>query len=180
MPGYARSIAIVGDLAYVGATGGELLVMDFSNHAQPRMIGKLGGLGLFGAVDIQVAGNFAYVATLGAGLQVIDISNPTQPRHVGALAIPTPNSVAVAGNYAYVAAYKDGLEVVDISVPTNPKHVGQWNPKIELSLEAITAIYGDGVIVSGSLVCLRDSFAGLQWIDVSNPTQLRRARGIFV
>ena len=71
------------------------------------------------------------------------------------------NAVAVSGNRAYMGM-GTSLLILDISQPSNPRQLGQV---------VLPDIYGvQGVAVSGNYAYVADYDAGLQIIDVSNPS----------
>ena len=126
-----------------------------------------------GALTIQypfgkptLAGNYAYLPGWDAGLYIIDISDPFSPQLVGTIGAPyltRATGVAASGPYLYVTEQQPGtLLVFDVSNPAAPESLGS------VSLPANTQ--GIRMDVSGSFVYVPDSGAGLQVIDVSDPT----------
>src|SRR5512143_447219 len=71
--GPASAVAVAGSYAYVACLGfeymGRLLVIDVSNPASPKIVGRVATPGQ--AWDVAVAGSYAYVADGESGLQVI-------------------------------------------------------------------------------------------------------------
>jgi len=125
-----------------------------------------------------VSGNYAYVAAYDVGLQVINVSNPTNCVRVGGTSGDAPG-VAVSGNYAYVADREAGLQVIDVSNPTNCVHVGGC--KTRRVTWRLTDVdfrgHARAVAVSGNYAYVASEDAGLQVIDVSNPTNCVRVGG---
>jgi len=113
-----------------------------------------------------IAGNYAYLPGWDAGLYIIEISDPFSPQLVGTIGAPyltRATGVAVSGPYVYVTEEQPGMLVVfDVSNPAAPESLGS------VSLPAPTQ--GIRMDVSGSFVYVPDSGAGLQIIDVSDPT----------
>ena len=73
--GWAYSVAVAGNYAYVADDAAGLQVIDVRDPAHCKRVGGYNTSGL--ARGVAVAGNYAYVADHDAGLQVIDVSNPT-------------------------------------------------------------------------------------------------------
>ena len=100
-PGYAFSVAIAGDYAYV-VDYYSLQVIDISDPSNPTFAGSYNKPGL--AMGVAISGDYAYVGDEYAGLQVIDISDPTNPTFAGNYDTPGHAlDVAISGDYAYVA-----------------------------------------------------------------------------
>jgi hypothetical protein len=157
--GYAISVQVVGNYAYVADRDSGLQIIDISNPTTPTLKGNYDTSGY--AYGVQVVGNYAYVADDYSGLQIIDISNPTTPTLKGNYDTSSfALGVQVVGNYAYVADYYSGLQIIDISNPTTPTLKGNYD----------TSSYAIGVQVVGNYAYVADAYSGLQIIDISNPT----------
>ncbi len=153
--GHAKSVQVVGNLAYMG-TGG-LEIIDVSNPSAPAKLGEV----FFGAAySVRVVGNLAYVAAYFAGVVAVDISDPAHPVVRGAL----PNSagaydVRVEGNWAFAATWLDGLRIYDLSLPDKPVAVGVFPaPCSQVAVNQGTAY----LAVGG---------AGVLMLDVRNPAK---------
>ena len=123
IPGFANSVDVIGDFAYVAAGAGGLQIVDVSNRAQPAIVASRALPG--NANDVVVVNQRAYVAAGSAGLQIVDVSNPLAPVVVGSIA--TGNvawDVVVKGTRAYVASGTAGLKVIDVSNPAAPVQIG--------------------------------------------------------
>ena len=80
IPGFANSVDVAGDVAYVAAGSAGLQVIDVSDRANPRLMASA-ALALPGnANDVKLDGTRAYVAAGSAGLHIIDVSKPMSPR----------------------------------------------------------------------------------------------------
>jgi Ca2+-binding RTX toxin-like protein len=157
--GYAISVQVVGNYAYVADRDSGLQIIDISNPTTPTLKGNYDTSGY--AYGVQVVGNYAYVADDYSGLQIIDISNPTTPTLKGNYDTSSfALGVQVVGNYAYVADYYSGLQIIDISNPTTPTLKGNYD----------TSGYAYGVQVVGNYAYVADYYSGLQIIDVSEFT----------
>ena len=80
--------------AYTVSPEAGLMIVDISNPASPKQMGRYDTGGTANAVA--VAGDFAYVADGSAGLLVIDIRNPENPQKVGEYNTPG-SATGVAG-----------------------------------------------------------------------------------
>jgi hypothetical protein len=180
----ARSVAVVGDYAYVpGYLSNSLAIIDISDPANPvRVGGLINSTYMDGAGYVAVSGSYAYVvAERSDSLAVIDISNPYSPKLVGGLInnlyIDAPSIVVVSGNYAYVSASATGgtgaLDIIDISNPTDPKLVGGiGDGGTYMSVVYGVAISGNYAFVTGYT---SDSVAV---IDISNPLYPKVVGGV--
>ena len=153
--GHAKSVQVVGNLAYVG-TGG-LEIIDVSNPSAPA---KLGGVFFGTAYSVRVVGNLAYVAANIAGVVAVDISDPSHPVVRGAL----PNSagaydVRVEGNRAFAATWLDGFRIYDISLPDKPVAVGVF----PAACSHVAVNLGTAYLAVGG--------AGVLMLDVRNPAK---------
>ncbi len=114
--GYAYSVYVSGDYAYVAYDSSGLAVTDISDPTNPGTPVYADTIG--SAHNVYVSGDYAYVADGPSGLAVIDVSDPTNPgtpvyENTTGRAI----SVYVSGVYAYVANGYEGLAIIDISIP---------------------------------------------------------------
>jgi len=157
-PGTARSVQVVGTLAYVADGSSGLRIIDVSNPAAPVERGYYNMPGE--AMSVQVVGTLAYVANHYYGLRIIDISNPAAPIQVGYYDTPgAAFSVQVVGTLAYVADLSSGLRIIDVSNLAVPVQVGY----------ADTPGDATDVQVVGTLAYVALHYSGLRIIDVSNP-----------
>lgn len=74
---HAKAVAIADGYVYVAAGTAGLIVIDFSDPANPQRVGELDTGG--DARGVAVSGNYAYVADGPEGLQVILIADPANP-----------------------------------------------------------------------------------------------------
>lgn len=160
IPGFANSVAVNGNYAYIAAGAAGLQVVDVTDRRNPRVIGALDTPG--NANDVRVVGNLVYIADGTAGLQIINVATPSAPAVVGSINTPGEAwDVAVAGTRAYVADGPSGLQVLDISSPAAPRIVGSVD----------TLGTAKGVDVSGARAVIADGPTGLQVVDVSDATR---------
>jgi hypothetical protein len=99
-PGFANSVFISGNNAYVADWDSGLQVIAVSDPTNPTIIGTVDTP--YAAREVHVTGNYAYVADLD-GLQVIDVSDPANSAIVGSVDTWTwAGEIHVSGSYAYV------------------------------------------------------------------------------
>ena len=160
IPGFANSVDVVGDFAYVAAGSQGLQIVDVSNRVQPAIVASRALPG--NANDVVVVNQRAYVAAGSAGLQIVDVSNPLAPALLGSIA--TGNvawDVVVRNGRAYVASGTAGLKVIDVSNPSVPVQLGA------LALTGTTK--GVDVDVARSIAVVARGIGGISIVDVQNP-----------
>jgi hypothetical protein len=138
-------------------------MIDVSFPTAPNLLNN--AYGGFDQWGVAASGSLAVATGNSVGLKVVDVSNPSAPRTVSSLS-GTMRGVAMAGQYAYVLNLVPGnpshtdLIVVNLTVPAIPAVVGR-----------VTLAGGNsGIKVVGSLVYVAAGSAGLQVINVSNPS----------
>jgi hypothetical protein len=137
----ARGLAISGDRLFVADDAGGLRVVDVSNRARPREIGRYINESMRSKQqaynNLVLDGRRAYVAVDYAGLEIIDIADPERMRQVGwwnPWKAETPantwfnspghtNQIAFdpARKLVYLSAGDSELQVVDVSDPAAPR-----------------------------------------------------------
>ncbi len=168
--GASLAVTVQGDIMYLG-TGQRIALLDISNPAMPRVIGKTQTFpGI--VVDFAISGGLAYVADDEAGLRIVDVSDPANPAFAGFYSIPrialhdevntlmydNVASVAVAQGHAYVAEYQFGLRVVNIADPSNPVEVGFYD----------TPGDAHGVAVAGDTAYVADFDHGVRVVNIAD------------
>ena len=140
-----------------GASGGGLVVVDWSAPADPHVVGELSLPA--DAQSVDVSGGYAYVGISSAGLAVIDVSDPAAPSLEGQCDLGGhTRRVRAQGQYVYVAGGDAGLVIVDVS--------NAQDPSVEGSLPAG---WTSGVDVVDDLAYVADWGGVFRVIDVSNP-----------
>src|SRR5258708_10087880 len=163
IPGFANSVKVSGNYAYVAAGSAGLQVVDVTDRTNPKIVASLATPG--NANELRVVGNQVYLAADSAGLVIIDVTNPLAPVQNGSVSFPDIAwDVAVSGTLAYVAAGTSGLQIVNVSSPTTPTIVGFTSPTT-----ACPPGIAKGVDVSGTFAALAASSGGLQVVDITNP-----------
>ncbi len=122
-PGYAYSVFVLGDYAYVADGNSGLQVIDIHDPASPTLAGAFGSFWF--PYDLFVLGNYAYFVERGS-LLIIDISDPAKLSLIGTTETSCVwNSVFIQSNYAYLVGQRCGeLCVCDVSDPAIPIPVG--------------------------------------------------------
>ena len=116
----ANAVQVVGDYAYVAATG--LAVVDISDPTNPgpqyNVIGD-------SCSSLYVSGNIAYLTDIDNNLlRVVNISDPTNPTSLSSeVLLAYVYDIFVEGDFAYVS-FSDGLSIVNISNPLDPQWIG--------------------------------------------------------
>jgi hypothetical protein len=160
IPGFANSVDVAGNYAYVAAGGAGLQIVDVSDRAHPSRVSSLPLAG--NANDVVVAGGYAYVAAGSAGLLIVNVQNPFAPALSGSLSTGgVAWDVVVRGGRAFVANGANGLVIVDVASPTAPVALGN------LSLSGITK--GVDVDAVRQLAVVARGTSGLSVVNVANP-----------
>ncbi|HET6933977.1 MAG TPA: Ig-like domain-containing protein [Candidatus Angelobacter sp.] len=161
IPGFANSVAVSGDFAFVAAGAAGLQVVSLSgDRTTPRIAASLPITG--NANDVAVAGNVAYLAMGGSGLAAVDVTNPLTPRLLGTVAT-SGNALDVSprGTIVYVAN-GNSLVLVDA---TNPAAM-----TVLKSLPLAGTIWGVDVDADRHLAAVAAGGSGLYLIDVTTPS----------
>lgn len=121
LPEVANDIDIVGNYAYVAASGAGLYILDVQDPVTPSLVSSLLLPGK--AKKLCVYGIYLYMAAKDKGLHIIDISNLSVPKIKGSCPLhqtERASDVIAEGNYAYLATGESGLKIIDITDPNNP------------------------------------------------------------
>lgn len=155
--GGCMDAAVDGDTLYVIGRG-KLHVVDISDPASPKIVGRLTNLG--NTRQIEVHRGTAYVTAREDGLFIVDVARPDSPAllcHYDTIELAT--GIALAGDVAFVACRTAGVELVDISNPGQPRHLSTVRTGEAQSVAARGGVLYAGVWGSKELVIC----------DVSNP-----------
>jgi hypothetical protein len=170
--GYAGGVSVLGNYAYVAAGSYGLRVVDVSDPHRPVQVGV--GDTQSGTSYISAIGQYVYMTTWpgvdGAdqGLQVVDISDAAHPKTVGHYHNPSGGrDLEVVDGIAYLPD-EWGLELVSVSDPFNPGALGF----IRLG-EIGGSDLAIGVTVSGTLAYVASGTAGVEFVDVEDPSNPR-------
>ncbi len=121
----------------------RLSVCDVSQPKQPRLLGRLEGLG--NNRQIVVRGTLAYITAREDGLFIVDVADAAAPRllcHYHTIELAT--GLDVAGPIAYVGCRNYGVELVDVRDPARPRHLSTVRTG-----EAQSCVARDGLLYVG-------------------------------
>ncbi len=160
IPGYANSVGVSGDYAYVAAGGAGLQVVSLSaDRTHPAVVTSLPLAG--NANDVAVVGNLTYVAMGSGGLAAVNTTNPLTPTLLGTLNISgNAMDVTIRGTTAFVA---NGSNFVLVDV-TNPAAMTRIS-----TLPLSGFVWGVDVDMDHHLAAVAAGTAGLYLIDITNP-----------
>ena len=154
------SIALDGDLLLVGDRNYGLRIYDVSVGAAPVEIGSVATNAL---TKIQLNGGYAFAEASGIGVIVIDYaSDPTNPEVVGSENVDAYEDFYAVDDELWIANNYGTSFRFDATVPTSPQPVGN----ITFSANAM------GAVIEGSLAYVAAGTAGLQIVDISDPTSM--------
>ncbi len=160
--GVAWGIQLVGDHAYIADEENGLVIIDVSNPNFPVLVGSLDTDDE--ALKVAVVGDRAFIADNRNGLVVADISiaaNPQESGHFDTAGMVM--DLELADSYVYVCN-NDKIFILEQSDISHPKHVGFYQASGNGAGEGVH------VAVDGSYAYLANGEAGLQVLDVSNPS----------
>lgn len=155
LAGHPSNVAIYGQCGLFSS--GTLWIVDFSNPADPRLVGSIvppGGVG-----NVQITGHYACTAG-NQTINMIDLTDLSYPVVSGSLVLGRSlRGVAVSGDLVFVAT-SAGFYVVDVSDPTN----------LRLLADVPDAYFCDGISALGSHVYVCGNHQGILIFDVTDPT----------
>jgi hypothetical protein len=161
VPGFANSVDVSGDFAFVAAGGSGLQVVNVSfDRTHPTVVSSLAITG--NANDVALAGNIAYIAMGTSGLAAVDVTNPLTPRLLGTVSTGgNALDVAPRGTTVYVAN-GNSLVLVDVTSPSAMTVIK--------SLPLSGTVWGVDVDATRHLAAVAAGGSGLILVDVTNPT----------
>lgn len=160
IPGFANSVDVNGNFAYVAAGSAGLQVVNVTDRSHPVIAASLALTG--NANDVKLLGNFAYVAAGSAGLHVVDVTNPLVPLRVGTLSTgATALDIEVRGTTAYVANGSN-LFLADVTNPALPTRIA--------TLPLNGTVQGLDVDAQRNLAVVAAGVSGVHVIDISSPS----------
>ena len=161
----AHHALLDGDIAYLGYGDHGLVVLDLSDRASPREIGRcswrpggrthtclpLGTRGLVAVTDEATRNNCEEELKL---IRLVDVADPTDPRVVGSCPVPEgpfcergmrfgPHNLHEnraqsyrSDSLIFATYFNAGLRVYDVADPTRPVEVASWCPDAPPGQEA--------------------------------------------
>lgn len=158
------SMAITGNIAFIGSRDDYLLVLDITNPASPKQIGTWGNRGKNFPYILGINNNRLYMYESSQKFNIYDISDPVSPLLLGSCHFPhailtykNTNYIEFSANKAYFAANYDGLHAFDISDPAAPQFVSQTLESSQFINISIDGIYAHAIGIP------------LTIFDISNP-----------
>lgn len=169
---HTTALAISGRRAYVGASTGELTVVDLRDPARfgvPNPFIMLTGDALCLAARDAVAVVGVRHRTLGTAetneLQVFSLADPDRPQQVGTVPLPgVPQSVTLVGDHALVTVHGTGLLVADLTDSAQARVVG----RLEGAATGVVRASND------RLAYVTGEAGGFEVIDLADPTRPTR------
>ncbi|HDR91465.1 MAG TPA: hypothetical protein ENN75_04350, partial [candidate division Zixibacteria bacterium] len=124
--GYAYSLAIDNDRAYIACGSGGLKIIDVSD---PHSCSIIGSLSLPGSArGVFARRDTVFVAGYGAGLHIIDAGDTASPTLISTFDTAGYAMGVWAGDtIAFVADYDKGLRAINIHDPQNPFETGFYS-----------------------------------------------------
>ena len=116
--GIVHDMTLRGDLLYLAAGDGGLVVLDVSDPAHPEVLMNLRGFGY--TFGLALHGDYLYTTERSEGLRIFDVSRPRRPRQIGAYkGLHSTNDVVVSddGSHLFVADGERGMVVLDVTGP---------------------------------------------------------------
>ncbi len=151
----AISVEISGNHAYFATGNTGLIVVDISDPANPRKVGRYDTPSL--AYDVRIAGNYAYLANYEAGFYVFDISEPANPRVAGRLPSVHATSLTISGTQAFVPL-GSSIVVIDLTDPTSPHRTQGYE---------VAGVYD--LVETGGILYVANGEAGLKLLGLPTP-----------
>jgi len=151
------TVAGRGDVLYVGLWAGELVVIDVSDPAQPRIRKRVASPA--GTFDLVLGMEHAYAIGV-RGLAVVDIHDPWSPIQLGTMDM-SGNVIAISSEHL-IASGDETTIVVEVSEPTTPVQIAELD----------NAGYARGISVDEPWVYILQTET-VHVLDVVNPAQPR-------
>ena len=183
--GYVHDAYSRNDTVYCNAQNNGLFIVDFSNIANPQLIGSLTQYPFKGYNHsgwMNEAGNIYAFADETHGMDikicdVSDLSNIQVKDTVNSNVAPTsiPHNIIIRGNYMYVSYYYDGLYIWNISNPSNAILVGFYDSCTIPNSTSYQGAWGVNPNLPSGKVTLSDMQNGLFVLDVSQALGVKEA-----
>lgn len=181
LPGYAKDIDIVGDLAYIADDQGGLQIVDVGNPDSTFVIGEY--ITEKSITGVAVRDTFAFLAVAHAqgGIMILNVAQPSTPTYVGEdpwfygynLVAPANDTmyVYIAGGYWFI--------VEDVSVPEYPTFVRRFSTSGNIrgvyKLDSMAYLACEQMGMHIFNLAKPDSEAMVGWVDTPS-----NARNVFV
>lgn len=152
-----QAIKAIGNLVYIAAGNGGLVIVDVTRPHQPSVIGRYGNIWASG---IDVVDDLAYVSVVPRGLFIIDVSDPASPVFLSQYQTQNASleEIQVRDNLAFIVDDYHGLLVINVHDPIHPEFLYQYD----------AVLFSNGISVFGDMVYLASIEGGLKVFRVSN------------
>ena len=174
--GLARSITLSadGNTAFVVDDASGLQIIDVSDTNNPTLTATLDTTGLARSITLSADGNTAFVADDASGLQIVDVSNinsPTLTASLDTTGLAIGVTISADGKTAFIADHASGLQIIDVADPAVNGASGIATKPVPTGNLATHDDAADFTLsADGNTAFVADLDAGLQIIDISNPT----------
>jgi len=156
-PGQVQHVLIREATAFLAEDRDGLSILDLSDPSRPKRLGRVSTRGQLRALALE--GDHLATAEGSGASRLFDISNPSRPRKLFEFRdAEGARGVALRNGLLYVAAGREGLLIFEPDLSTKP--IGRIDPLTSAS----------SVMLHGNLALVANGGAGLQIIDVSDPT----------
>jgi len=152
--GWANSISVRGDYAYVGGAV-SVIVVDVSDPMHPVEASQIPSYNYVNKIHFD--GNRVFIAS-GNGMLIADIADPVNPVVLWNTVDYGAMDIDVHGSLIYAACSYAGLIVLDITNVANPQEIGRFRDGWE---------YVNGVSVAGNYAYLAHGWDGLVIVDLT-------------
>ncbi len=160
-PGYARRVAVSGNYAYVADGSSGIQIINVTVATNPVIAATFSNDSYL--QDVKVSGHYVYGGDSG-GLNILDISVPSSPSFVAfRTSMDWVSDIFLSSDRAYLAAGAN-LELFNIADTSEPVLLGTYN----------SGGNAFDVKIQGDRAYVADTLAGLEIIDISNPTNMVR------
>lgn len=129
--GYATSLDIQGDYAYISSDTEGIIVVDITDLTSPELVSSFDCVpDTYFVTDIVVQGDYAYCSCSFNGLRILNITDPYNIEQV--VHYDPVNfwsfEIEIVGDVAFIAGYGNTMDIINISDPTAPTAIVTYDP----------------------------------------------------
>lgn len=175
--GYVHDVYARRDTVFLHAAGEGMLVMDFSDSANPTLLGDLPeypeqGYNHSGWLSEDGKTYVFADETPGTSLKVVNTTSIQEMEVLSLLKSNGPehtmaHNLVVKDNFVYVSYYFDGLQVFDISDPSNPS-LFAWYDTYDGASEDYRGAWGVYAGLASGRILICDRHTGLYVFNLKN------------